>query len=202
MRRTVSERIVCVALRGNDNVISFFFLLFRCVRFEKTSRRECRIARNVCVIYAVGGQCRARKAPHNLLRFAPDLRHLCMRTRRVRSPPRRLDIAASLHGSVDDKPTKLIASARGRWRDFLRRPRERPASPPLIDAPDDLTKATESMNVAPLFLVFHPSCFLMRVQERADILPSPREARFFSGENSAIARALLLGRLAYFTRSY
>lgn len=71
----------------------------------------------------------------------------------------------ALHGSVDDKPTKLIASARGRWRDFLRRPRERPASPPLIDAPDDLTKATESMNVAPLLLVFHPSCFLMHVQK-------------------------------------
>lgn len=72
-----------------------------------------------------------------------------------------------LHGSVGDKPTKLIAPARGRWCDFLRRP----PSPPLIDAPGDLTKATESMYIASLSLLLAsplvPLYFLMHIQERA-----------------------------------
>jgi hypothetical protein len=86
----------------------------------------------------------------------------------------RFDIAGSLHGSVGDKPTKLIASSRGRWCDFFTATAKAtttatsfslavlqlvlllllllPAPPPPIDALGDLTKATESTNVAPLTL--------------------------------------------------
>lgn len=118
----------------------------------------------------------------------------CMRSMRSTSAVTDDDSTlASLHGSVGDKPTKLIASARGRWRDFLRRPRERPASPPLIDAPDDLTKATESMNVALLSLsLSRISPFLLSYARpgkgRYSLAEETREKREFGDCPSAIAR--------------
>lgn len=98
---------------------------------------------------------------------------------------RSLPTLRPLHGSIGDKPTKLIASARGWWCDFLRRP-----LPPPIDALGDLTKATKSMNIASLSRPLHPSYFLMRIQERSVILFG-REFGVYCSEGSRISYVLI-----------
>jgi len=171
------------------------------MRFEKhpSCASRVRIVRNVhTVIYAVGAaMSRTSSSQPSPVQFAGS--HHLYASGWLHINDRRAVTANDstlrpLHGSVGDKPTKLIAPARGRWCDFLRRP----PSLPSIDALGDLTKATKSMNIASLSFShpFHSFYFLMHVQERAEIL-SPRRRKKHDSLQARIRR--LLGRFAYLT---
>jgi len=124
----------------------------------------------------------------------------------------RFDIAGSLHGSVGDKPTKLIASSRGRWCDFFTATAKatttatflscRPPPPP-IDALGDLTKATESTNGcllrSPSLLSYARSYAASR--KGAEIPESARRREQRDSPRARIQR-LLRGAIARKTRVF
>lgn len=177
------------------------------LRKKHRVRRGCRIARNVHVIYAVEVSRTQESA-----QSSPDCGiHVYMRssTTSTVTVERTPTLWPFFMEASAINQRNLLLSARGRWRDFLWRPRKAtgkssPSAPYWRPRrPYQGDRVNERLG-SPLLLVFHPSWFLMRVR---DILPPRRRDEKKTRYSLRVRIRRLLERYcseppAYFTRSY